>query len=223
MSTNPLSLEFNQFFIELAANNHKQWFDENRKRYETVIKKPFEEFTALLINAVNKENPKVNPLPKQCIFRINRDIRFSKDKTPYKLNRSAAININGRKDMSPTGLYVELGPEHVRVYRGIYQLERADIYKVRSYMSRNNNKLQNLIQDKDFEKLFGDINGVKAKRIEKELRESAEKQPLLLNKQWYVYNTMDPSEVTSPNLIDKVMDRYRVADPLSKFLAKALH
>ena len=76
---NPISTEFNQFFKELAANNHKDWFDLNRKRYETHVKKPFEDFVEQLIEAVQKEDKSLNPKPKDCIFRINRDIRFSKD------------------------------------------------------------------------------------------------------------------------------------------------
>ena len=94
------SPDFLQFFKELAANNHKEWFDENRKRYETVVKKPFEVFVQHAIDEMAKLDPRLSELdPKKCIFRINRDIRFSKDKAPYKLNRSAAISVGGRNDM----------------------------------------------------------------------------------------------------------------------------
>jgi uncharacterized protein (TIGR02453 family) len=223
MSSNPLTPEFNQFFIELAANNHKDWFDLNRKRYETNIKKPFEEFTSLLIDEVNNIHSEIKPEPKKCIFRINRDIRFSKDKTPYKLNRSLAIGKEGRKDMSPKGLYVELGPEHIRVYRGLYQLERTEVEKVRTYIAKHSTALKKIYKDPTFIKYFGEIRGEKAKRLSKELKPLAEKEELIFNKQWYYFSQMPATLVTSEELISEIMKRYLAGEKLAAFLEKALH
>lgn len=220
---NPITKEFNQFFIDLAPNNHKDWFDENRKRYEHHIKKPFEDFVGLLIGEVNKHNKNINPKPKDCIFRINRDIRFAKDKTPYKMNRSAAINIGGRKDMSPEGVYVEMGPEHVRVYRGLYQLKTEDIGKVRNYIAKNNKEFKSLYSEKNFKKYFGEVRGEKAKRIPKELSSVAENEALIYNKQWYFFSEMSPEKTTDKNLINLIIDRYLAAEPIAQFFAKALH
>ena len=90
--------DFIEFFKELAANNNKDWFDINRKRYTDVIKEPFKKFVLDLIVEVGKVNPKIKDIePKDCIFRINRDIRFSKDKTPYKMNVSALIAPGGKR------------------------------------------------------------------------------------------------------------------------------
>ena len=87
------SPDYLDFFIELAANNHKDWFDLNRKRYEASVKKPFAQFTQALIDRIAVTNPSFqHVLAKDCIFRINRDIRFSADKTPYKLMEEWRIN-----------------------------------------------------------------------------------------------------------------------------------
>jgi uncharacterized protein (TIGR02453 family) len=220
---NPITAEFNQFFIDLAPNNHKDWFDENRKRYETHIKKPFEQFVALLIAEVNKHNKKINPKPKDCIFRINRDIRFAKDKTPYKMNRSAAINIGGRKDMSPDGVYVEMGPEHVRVYRGLFMLNTEETGKVRNYIAKNQKAFKDLYSDKNFKKYFGEIKGEQSKRMPKELKEAAEKENLIFNKQWYFYSQMTPEKTSDVNLIKLINERYLAGEPLAQFFKKALH
>ncbi len=84
--------DFLNFFIELAPNNHKDWFDLNRKRCEESIKKPFYAFTQHLIDRITKSDAAFKDLlAKDCVFRINRDIRFSKDKSPYKLQYSAVI------------------------------------------------------------------------------------------------------------------------------------
>ena len=85
------------FLKQLAKNNNKPWFDANRKKYDEA-RKDFENFIQSLITEFGKKDPSIASLPaKQCLFRINRDIRFSKDKTPYKKNFAASINKGGKK------------------------------------------------------------------------------------------------------------------------------
>jgi uncharacterized protein (TIGR02453 family) len=85
------------FFKELAANNHKDWFDSNRKRYEESVKKPFSNFVSQFICELAAIDSEFNELTaSECVFRINRDIRFSKDKTPYKSTCSAVVAPGGK-------------------------------------------------------------------------------------------------------------------------------
>ena len=86
------SSDYLEFFKELAPNNNKDWFDKNRKRYIDSVKEPFKKFVTDLIQEISKVDDEVQIEAKDAIFRINRDIRFSKDKTPYKLNNSAIIS-----------------------------------------------------------------------------------------------------------------------------------
>ena len=111
------SPDFFEFFIELSMNNQKTWFDLNRKRYEEKVKAPFLEFVTTLIDRMSLIDSDFNGIvPKECIFRINKDIRFSKDKTPYKSFCSASIHVGGRKSMFPGGMYIEIGAESCGVY-----------------------------------------------------------------------------------------------------------
>ena len=110
------SPDYLEFFKELAANNHKEWFDQNRKRYESVVRDPFKTFIGQLISEMSKSDPELDIEAKDAIFRINRDIRFSKDKTPYKLYNSALISPSGRKDKNNPGIYLEFSPEKLGVY-----------------------------------------------------------------------------------------------------------
>jgi len=98
------SEEFNTFFKGLAANNNREWFLDHKKTYEKEIKQPFQQ---LVLDLLEKTSSKA-PL-KDCLFRINRDTRFSKDKTPYKLHLGAVISDGGRKDMQIPGYYLHLG------------------------------------------------------------------------------------------------------------------
>ena len=115
-----LTEEFFEFFIDLTLNNNKTWFDENRKRYEKLVKLPLRSFVEELIREVSKVDGRFASLSaSDCLFRINRDIRFSKDKTPYKIHCSAALQLGDSKNMSLGGLYVEFGPESCAIYAGL--------------------------------------------------------------------------------------------------------
>lgn len=210
--------DFNRFFKELAANNSKDWFDDQRARYLQAVKEPFERFTAEMIARVARLDPQVRIAPKDAIFRINRDVRFSKDKAPYKLNRSALITAGGRKAMSAPGIYFELGPEQVAVYGGAYMPDKEQLWELRDRMARQPAKFKNLYQDKDFKKLFGTIRGDRNKVLPAEFKTAAAKEPLLFNKQFYYGAELPAKLVTDPQLPDRLMDHYRAMAPMNKFL-----
>ncbi|MFM7005696.1 MAG: DUF2461 domain-containing protein [Flavobacteriales bacterium] len=206
------------FFKELAANNHKDWFDANRKRYETSVKEPFKAFTQHLIDQLAKKEPIFKDLKaSDCIFRINRDIRFSKDKTPYKTMCSAVIWPNGKKSSSIHGIYFELSPEHVRAYGGVYEIEKDDLYALREGIASNLTEFQKRYNQKEFKALFGKIHGDRNKKIDKDFQEAAAKEPLLFNKQFYFYSTFEAERLLDPALDDLLLKCYEVGRPLELF------
>lgn len=215
--------DYLEFFKELAANNHKDWFDINRKRYETVVREPFKVFVGDLIKELAVNEPDLDIEPKDAIFRINRDIRFSKDKTPYKLNNSAIISSKGRKDKNHPGIYIELGPEKLAFYGGIYMPDSKQVQKLRTYFKDHLEELQGLIEAPGFKHSFGNIAGDKSKRIPKEFKEVAEIQPLLMNKQWYYFAHESPDVILSDRLMPAVLALETVASPIKDFLTKALY
>lgn len=219
---NYFSIQFLDFFKELAANNHKIWFDENRKTYELYVKKPFSIFVQDFISEIQKFNLDIVPDAKDAIFRINRDIRFSKDKTPYKLHMSALLSPQGRKDISNPGFYMEFNPEHVSLYGGIYMPDPKQITKVRDHIAQNIDAFAKIITNPDFVQKFGAIQGDKQVRIPNELKEAAELQPLLFNKQWYIQANLDPETILKPELMSIVLNYYKVAQPLHIFINNAL-
>ena len=217
-----LSPDFLDFFKELAPNNNKDWFDENRARYHQSIKKPFENFVTAVINEMRKTDKTLDITYKDCIFRINRDIRFSKDKSPYKLGRSAAIGAGGKKDKTTPSLYFELSPEHARVYTGVYQPEKDQLLAVREEIADNLEEFDSIVNEKKFKKIFGEVRGDKNARIPKELKEAGEKQPLIYNKQLYVFATFEPEEMLKEGFEKKIVDTYKIAQPFADFLAKPI-
>ncbi len=216
--------DYLDFFKELAANNHKKWFDENRKRYEKNVKTPFKNFIQRLIHEVEAFDPEQEGIePKHCIFRINRDIRFSKDKTPYKLNNSAIISPAGKKGKDVPGAYIELGPETVRLYGGVYQLSKENLEDFRYYLAANNETFERLMNEKSFVKTYGIIRGEQAKRLPKDLKEAAEKQPLIYNKQWYFYTEYNPEIVLQDNFSQIIVEDIKKGFPITQFIRKGIH
>lgn len=214
--------DYLNFFKELAANNHKDWFDENRKRYEKSVKKAFEVFVTDLIAAIQKHDKKVEITYKEAIFRINRDIRFSKNKEPYKLNRSAIISPKGRKDKAFPGLYFEAGPEHYRIYGGVYMPDKAQLYAIRDTIVSNPKAFNKLIQDKKFRDTFGEIRGDKNKIIPKEFKAEAANTPLVFNKQFYWFTQFEPEIILSENVLETTMEVYLANKKVMDYFAKAM-
>ena len=215
--------DFLDFFKELAANNHKDWFHENKKRYEKSVKEPFKVFVQDMIDRTAKIDDRFAGEAKNAIFRINRDIRFSKDKTPYKLQMGAVISPGGRKEgMGIPGMYLELGPEHFRFYSGLYRPEKDVLYSVREYISKHSDELNKLLSDNEFIKKFGELRGEKNKVLPKEFKAAAESQPLIFNKQFYFFASLAPETILQEDFADLVMDYFKASQPMRKFLTKAI-
>ena len=215
--------DFLIFFKELAANNNKDWFDRNRKRYENKVREPLKIFVADVIEEIHKIDSSINIEVKDAIFRINRDIRFSKDKTPYKLRVDAVISQFGRKDKSNPGLFIQLGPEHLIVSGGAWKPDKTQLEKIRRHIGANLKKFDKLINSPLFLEYFPDgIKGDKNKRLPKEFVEISQKQELIFNKQFYYQAFLHPSEITKDNILEIVLEHYKRVVPLNNFFRDAM-
>lgn len=214
---------FIQFLRELPANNNREWFLENKKRYEKSVKIPFEQFISEFIEELKKEDNRLKDITaKECIFRINRDVRFSKDKSPYKIHVSALISPTGRKSVHGFGIYIELSGEHVRLYSGAYMPSSELLQKVREKIYDNPEVLEKLIADKKFKENFGEIRGEQNKRIKKPFSEIVEKHPLILNKSFYYFKEYEPEIVLEKDFVKQLIKDFKIIQPLNRFFEEAI-
>ena len=178
---------FLDFFMELAPNNHKAWFDANRHTYQDRVRKPFLAFTQALIDELGKRDKRLVQPAASCLFRINRDIRFSKNKDPYKLHMAAAVSVNGKKDAGGRlGLYFQFSPEGIMFGGGAYAPDKTELKRIRDFIATEPANFEKAISNEAFRKRYGGIKGEKNKRLnEAEHKEAAELQPLMYNKQFY--------------------------------------
>ncbi len=216
------SKDYKQFFEDLANNNHKEWFHEQKKRYEESAKKPFLAFVTALINNLKEYEPDLSIEAKQCISRINRDIRFAKDKTPYNLHLTAFVGQGGKKDKSIPGMAIRLSPEMIGIMGGSYGMDKEQLHKFRSQLAKDNKPFKQLISEGNFKEKFGGIKGEKMKRVPKEWQEAAAAEPLILHKQCYFMTELPSSLIASEKLMPTIMEYYQAMKPVNDYLRQTI-
>ncbi|MCE3227437.1 MAG: hypothetical protein K0S32_1988 [Bacteroidetes bacterium] len=212
---------FIKFFKDLSKNNSTEWFNENRKTYEKEVKKPFSGFVEEMIARIQKHEPEVKIKASDAIMRINKDIRFSKDKTPYNTHVGANISVFGKKDKSYPGFYFQLSSEGITIYGGAYAVENDTLLKIRKLIASDLKGFSAVYNDKTFKEKFGKIQGEQNKRIPPEFQSAVEKEPLIANKQFFYSATLKPDLITSDKLSEKLMEYYQAGKKVNDFLKRA--
>lgn len=210
------------FFKGLSANNSKEWFDANRKVYENEVKKPFADFTETMIARINKHDPTVGIKAGDAIFRINKDIRFSADKTPYKTHMAANISPYGRKNKAFPGFYFQAGADGIQMYGGAYMPEKDELAGIRSAIAANPTAFGKLLEDANFKKHYGTIEGEKAKRLPPELASVLDKVPWVAMKQFYYGASLDVKELLDAKLDDTLEQYYLAGKSMNDWLARTM-
>ncbi|MGG9970684.1 DUF2461 domain-containing protein [Ferruginibacter sp. SUN002] len=212
-----------KFLKDLKKNNNKPWFDNNRKIYETA-KTDFVLFVDELINGMTKFDPSLSELiAKNCVFRINRDARFSKDKSPYKTNMGASINKGGKK-VSDAGYYFHLEPGQSFIAGGCYMPEPEDLNNIRQEIDYNYDEWKKIVNDKTFKKYF--TNGIespdKLVRPPKGYEESNPAIEFIKMKGFIVSCPISDTALTDPKSFKAIIKTFEAIKPLVDFINRAI-
>lgn len=212
-----------KFLSELAENNNKPWFDENRKTYE-VLRKDFVVYLESLLDELKKFDPDMELiLAKKSIFRINRDIRFSNDKSPYKKNFGAYFCKGGKSNLINAGYYIHVEPGKNFIGAGIYQPPAPALKKIRQEIDYNFDAFKEIVLDKNFVQTFGDLfQDDKLKRPPKGYDEENEAIEYLKLKSFFVGKNFSDQELTTSDSIKQIGDFLKLSYPLIQFLNRAV-
>lgn len=215
--------EYMAWLTALARNNRREWYHANKKDYERHVKAPFEEFVEALLHVMaSKDRAYAGVDPKQAMFRLARDTRFAKDKTPYKTHMSAAL-VPGGKRMETPGFYVQLGTDGLAMAGGLYQPDKEQITAVRRAIVKDGKTLNRLLKAKAFRSRFGELAGDRNKRLPPEFQEAAESEPLLYYKQFYWWvEYPGAKQAVRPDLEKFVLAHWEAGRPASDWLRKAV-
>ena len=210
-----------KFLIDLKLNNNRTWFKENYERYQ-YVKTEFEEFIDMLIPKVKKFDNEIDVISsKECAFRIYRDVRFSKNKEPYKSNFGAFIAKGGRK--SPyAGYYVHIEPDKSFIGGGIYMPPPDILRLLRLEIFENTKKFKIIINDTTFKKYFKEIYGDKLISAPKGFPKEFPDIDLLKYKDYTVIHNTKNSFWTSEKLLNNLIDIFKVQHPFNQFLNVAI-
>ena len=209
------------FLKSLSKNNSKEWFDLHRPDYE-VAKKNFIDFTEALITGISKFDPAVkHQEAKKCIFRINRDVRFSKNKLPYKNNMGASISPGGKKSFS-AGYYFHLEPGASFFAGGMWQPEADYLNAIRQEIDYCQDEFKKIITAAPFKKLFNELSTEdKLKTVPKGYDKTHPLIEALKNRSFIVVHELTDKQVIAPGFLKEAITTYKAMLALNQFLRRA--
>ena len=210
-----------EFLRELKENNNREWFAENKPRYESARAQVLDFINYLIPELAKIDHSFAGLTASDCLFRIYRDVRFSKDKSPYKTNFGAYLVPGGKK--SPrAGVYFQIAPGDCFLAGGSYSPPADILKKIRPEIYYNIAEFKNIIQAKDFVKNFGEIEGSKLVRPPVGFPADFKDIELLKFKDYIVYSKMEDELITSPNLANHIIQLTKAMKPFLDFLNRAI-
>ena len=219
-----LSKDTLQFLDDLKVNNNRDWFLENKKRYEAV-KKEYQQLVGDFLDTMKPLDPSLEMLEvKNCTFRINRDIRFSKDKTPYKSHLGVWLS-SGAKGMNRSGYYIHLEKGASFIAGGLYCPEAVDLKKMRKEIAYFYDDLEAILNEKDFKREFKDFDRNEKDTLKNPPRGYEKEHPaieFLKLKSFECSQRIDFSEVTKKDFVATMSKKLIALKPLNDFINRAL-
>lgn len=218
MSTAPGLKSVVRFLSDLEKNNNKSWFDEHRKEYENA-RVEFEILVEHLINEFRISDNLRDLSARQCVARIYRDIRFSKDKSPYKTNMAAIVAPGGWKTKTPEGYYISIGSgNHSLVAGGLYEPTASQLNRFRQAIDQDSRPFKAIIGAKAFASAFGVLDGERLKTAPKGYDRDHPDIDLLRLKRIVVFHRFTAKELTAPDFVSRVVTLCRTMKPFLAFI-----
>lgn len=212
----PISKSALTFLKKLKKNNHRDWMDANRKEYQA-NEKALKEFYSEVETALNR----TDEISKCKVFRINRDIRFSKNKTPYNVHRSVSFSRAGAQRRG--SYYLRIEPGNSRMAGGFFSPEPADLLRIRKEFEIDASEINAILEQPEFQKAFGGFNGENAvKTAPKGFSKEAPNIDLIRLKSYFVSHSFTDAEVLAPDFKDNLMHQYHLLRPFFDYMSSVL-
>lgn len=211
------------FLRALKKHNDREWFTPRKAEFEAAVKQPMIE----LVGAIHREMMRFAPQyvgePAKCVYRIYRDTRFSKDKTPYKTFASALLLRSGfDRHAGSAGIYFSVSPAEIEVAGGVYMPDRDVLLALREYIAENHRQFRATFAAPKVKKLFGDLWGDSVSRVPKGFDAEHPAADLIRRKHYVLSAQLDPKIATTPNLLGEIVVRIEAITPFVEFLNKPL-
>ena len=213
-----------KFLKELKKNNNKPWFEAHRGQYESA-RMDFENFITIILDKHSKKDADLRELSaKKCMFRMNRDIRFSKDKTPYKTNFAASMDRGGKKS-GFAGYYIHCQPGNSFIGGGIWMPDKDHVNKIRQEIDYCLAEFEKIVTSKKFKTIYPELysgDGIKLSKIPHGFEKDNPAAEYLKFKSWLVLTNLKDAELTSKDLVKKTLSALEILHPFLNFINRAL-
>jgi len=209
------------FLTQLKKNNNREWFAKHKSEYEDFVRLPMQSLITSLRAPMTKLAPNIDINPRRNMFRIYRDTRFSKNKTPYKTHVAAVFHLKGHWQQS-AGYYVHIEPGNIYVGGGIYMPDSNQLKLIRSAIAERTDDFRMIVESKIFKKRFRTLEGGKLLRAPLGYSPEHPMIEWLKYKSFYTGVEWKEKECYSSKFIDKIVIVYKDLLPLIRFLNEAL-
>ena len=207
-----------KFLRGLARRNDRVWFEERKPVYEQALKAPMLALIAEINTALAEISPAHVRPPQKAMMRIYRDIRFSKNKQPYKTQVAAWWAAEGMEKTSGGGFYLSLSATELTIAAGCYMPEPEQLLAIRRYLLSHHEELRALLADKKLRAKLGEFDGLKLTRAPKGFAADDPAIDLILHRQWGVASVLPADAALESTLVREIVTRFRLAAPIVAFL-----
>jgi|ERR1051325_3018766 uncharacterized protein (TIGR02453 family) len=210
-----------QFLTALKKHNDRNWFEENRKKYEEAKKDVHQLVDTIIKRIPDFDKTLVGLEVKDCVFRINRDIRFSKDKSPYKTNMGAAFS-KGGKNALVAGYYLHVEPDNSFAAGGFWMPPAPQLKAIRQEIAYNGPDFEKILKAASFKKYFKTLEGEKLKTTPKEYDKEHPYIAYLKYKSFVVSTPLKDAQLLNKKATDEIVSVFKSIQPLVAFLNTAV-
>ena len=210
-----------QFLVKLKKNNNKEWFDKNKKEYDELRKEIILFVTGMIKNLRSFDEGIAGLEAKQCMFRINRDMRFSKDKSPYKTNFGLTFN-RGGKSSPYAGYYLHIQPGECFIAGGSYAPTPEHLAAIRQEIYYNFDEFKKIISNKEFKKYFGELRGDKLVRPPKGYELDNPAIEFLKHKQFLMWHEFDEKKLSEIDFEKYCSNVFKAMKPMLDFVNRTI-
>ena len=207
-----------QFLRGLARNNRREWFQPRKALFEEHVKNPMRRLVEALNAAMSRFAPEYVTDPDKAIYRIYRDTRFSKDKTPYKDHIAASFRRRGAAAHSDAGYYFAVSHKEVGIGGGVYMPAPETLLAIRHHIAGRHQEFRRIVGARAVRRLFGGLQGEQLSRVPKGFCAEHPAADLLRFKQFVLYVELPPDLATTPALYGEIVKRFRAMAPFLGFL-----
>ncbi len=208
-----------QFLEKLKKNNNRDWFQANKKEYETAHQNVID-FSTELLERLSAHDAIETPTGKKALYRIYRDVRFSKDKSPYKTWFAGGFK-RATKQLRG-GYYFHLEPNSVFAAGGFWGPNKDDLLLIRRQIQADPAPLRKILASKSFKSHFGELKGEQLKTAPKGFDKEDPTVDLLRYKQFLLSKEIDVSQLTSPKLLDEIESSFLAMRPFFDYMSEIL-